>query len=134
MKGAAQRIAEFIAGRSPQSDEEFVRGCALPTQTFPQAAIIALLSRRAIARLGQIDPKYIYAEDTFRLLEVLPFWDSLDAVDIVMTLEDELGVQIADREAEHIRNPDLTRGLTVAEFVRDVFNVVKDKSIAPPTP
>jgi hypothetical protein len=46
-----------------------------------------------------------------------------------MTLEEELGVQMTDREADKIRNQDLYKHLTVADFVRDVFRVVQDKDI-----
>ena len=85
--------------------------------------------RRTIAKLGQVEPEFIHHYDTFRAMETLPFWNSLDAMNIVMTLERELKVPITDAEVERIPNPDFKPRLTVADFVLAVFEVVRDKAV-----
>jgi acyl carrier protein len=121
-------IERFLVGRKPQTDAEFFRACDLPKH--PLSGRIALGVRRVIAALGEVDPGLIHAEDTFDgPLAGLPFWDSLDTVELMMTLEEEFGVEIPVCEAETLKNPDL-RPFTVAVFVADVFRLFAPKMIA----
>ena len=117
-------VAEFYAERGTQTDEAFVAGCC---QQRDYSAV-ALGVRRAIAILGEVEPEHIHHDDLFEgRLEKLPFWNSLDNVAIVLELEDELGVKISDAQAQQIRNPELDRGMTVADFVADVATALEGK-------
>lgn len=122
-------VSDFKATRSPQDDEEFIRACNLPAGTKPST--IALGVRAAIAELGQVEPMYIRANDSFDdELISLPFWDSLDTYAVVLTLEEHLGIHISDNEAQQIRHPEMSRGMTVADFVTDTFKALADKIVA----
>lgn len=111
-------IEKFLTDRQPQPDAEFVRQCGLPAH--PLTPRLALGVRAVIAQLSEVDPQLIHAADAFDgPLGGLPFWDSLDSVQLLMSLEEELDVRIADHEAETIRNPELAP-CTVREFVIDV--------------
>jgi acyl carrier protein len=84
------KVAQFRAGRSRQSDEQFVADCELPSN--PEAVRIAIGVRRAVANVGLVDPLFIQASDRFpEELGVLPLWDSLDWVSLVLAMEEELG-------------------------------------------
>lgn len=125
-KSASEKVKEFVRERCPQSEEAFLAGCALPAND--QAMRVALGVRRAIARLGRVEPAYVHGDASFwDEISDLPFWDSLDTVELVMTLEEELGVRIPNVDAEKIRNPDDNPRLTVKDFVGDVYRVVESR-------
>lgn len=125
-KSSTEWVAEFKATRSPQDSEEFVRACSLPTS--PASSALAIGVRAAIAELGEVDSTYIRADDGFDDdLIKLPFWGSLDGLAIILTLQDHLGIRISDEEAQRIRNPESSSGMTVADFVTDIFDVLGDK-------
>jgi len=119
-----KQVQAFTSGKNPQSDEEFLAGCGLPDNDGAKS--VALGVRRVIATFGEIEPEYIHHNAVFASeINYLPFWDSLDGVELVMTLEDELGTAISDEEAESIRNPEFDKtGLAVRDFVSDVYRVV----------
>lgn len=120
-KSKRQRVQEFSDSKPPESDEEFVSGCGVSSAT----AHIAIGVRRVIARLGSVEPAFICHDDLFEgRIDRLPFWDSLDTIGIVMELEEEFGVKIDDAKAQRIRHPELTRKLTVKDFVSDVVIVL----------
>lgn len=74
--------------RDLTNDEEFLRACEIPDDPFKIA--VALASRRAIAKLGDVPPETIRANDTFaRDLIDLPFWDSLDWMGFLLEVESE---------------------------------------------
>ncbi len=57
----------------------------------PEAVRIALAVRRAVAGVGLIDPSFIRASDRFpEELGVLPLWDSMDWMSLILELEREL--------------------------------------------
>jgi len=92
-KTAHHKVEEFRKGRSRQSDEQFVSECLLPS--VPEARRIAIGVRRAVANIGLIDPLFIRASDRFpEELEILPLWDSMDWVALILELESELGQPI----------------------------------------
>ena len=125
-KSSVQLVAGYKSAHLPQDDDDFVRGRSLPTH--PRSSAIALGVRAAIAELGKIDVAYIRASDRFdRDLVCLPFWGSLDTIGVVLALERNLGVTICDDEAQCVRNPEVTPGVTVAEFVADVYKVIGGK-------
>lgn len=111
----------YCENRLPQTDEDFISGCGVAVS----AEGIAIGVRRVIARLGRVEPVFIHHDDRFTgEIDRLGFWDSLDALAIVLELQDELGCAIGDNAASRIRNPEMTKSLTVAEFVGDVINAV----------
>jgi len=125
-KSSAHRVAEYRLTHAPQESDDFVRACNLPAHS--QASAIALAVRDAIAELGAIDPVYIRADDSFDDdLATLPFWGSLDTVGVVLALEQHLSIRISDDDAQCVRHPEFSRGMAVADFVRDVFKAVRTK-------
>jgi acyl carrier protein len=128
-KSSAQRLAEYKDTHSPQDDGDFVQACNLPAH--PQSSAIALGVRDAVVELGEIDAPYIRASDRFdQELTHFAFWGSLDTIAVVLEFEKHLGVRISDDDAQHIRNPEMAKGVTVADFVADVFKVVSPKMAA----
>jgi acyl carrier protein len=104
-KTAHMKVAEFRAGRTRQPDDQFVADCGLAPRS--EAARVALAVRRAVASIGLIDPLYIRAGDAYPdQLGVLPLWDSMDWVALVMELEQELDTRITDEEAAQLFDPD----------------------------
>ena len=84
-----------IEDRQPESDEEFITRCKLPSH--PRASEIALIIRWAIAAHGDFRAEMIHALD--RIPEDLSdifIRESLNVVEFLMTLEEELGVRIPD--------------------------------------
>lgn len=125
-KSSAQMVSDFKSTRSPQGNEEFVRNCRLPAGK--STTVVALGVRATIAELGQVEPDFIRADDQFdNELISLPFWDSLDTYEVILTLQEHLGIDISDNDAQQIRHPEMSRGMTVADFASDVFNVLADK-------
>jgi hypothetical protein len=111
-KTADEMAAEFAATREPQSDAEFLSACALPAG----ATAAALAVRRSVAKYGMIDPAYIRATDRYpQELMALSGWDSIDFLEWVMTLEDEL--------AERVRS-EWFDALPESFFVRDLAECV----------
>ena len=87
---AHDKVADFRAGRTRQPDEQFIAECELPDN--PEALRIALGVRRAVANVGLVNPAFISASDRFpEELGVLPLWDSMDWVSLMLALEEELG-------------------------------------------
>jgi acyl carrier protein len=103
--------------RPRESSEEFVAGCRKKGADCPEE--VALGIRRVIARLGMIDESLIGSADTFdHDLVHVPFWDSLDAIGIVLEMEQVFEIEISDRDAETMINPELSKeGTTVADAV-----------------
>lgn len=121
-KSKQEKVHQFKRDRLPESDEDFVHGCALSVEDV----YVAIGVRRVIARLGDVEPAYIHHNDCFDGdIDLLPFWDSLDSLGIVMEIEEEFGVKLNDDAAQRIRNPEMVRGLRVKDFVGDVANVVR---------
>ena len=89
-KTTHSKVADFPAGRVRQPDEPFLAECDLPDD--PEAARIALGVRRAVASVGLVAPAFIRASDRFpEELGVLPLWDSLDWLGLILAIEEELG-------------------------------------------
>ncbi|MEQ8835940.1 MAG: acyl carrier protein [Lacipirellulaceae bacterium] len=127
-KLSAQMLADFKSTRSPQEDEEFVRECNLPAGR--KSSVVAIGVREAIAELGQVEPTYVRANDRFdNELVSLPFWDSLDTIEVILTLEKSIGIPITESEAQRIRHPESVRGMTVSDFVTDVYEALAEKIV-----
>ena len=114
---------EFCDARTPQPDDEFVAGCGV----FGAEAKVAIGVRHVIAKLGDVEPHFIHYDDPFQgRIDLLRFWDSLDEVAIVLELENELGVRFSDDQAAKMRHPELTKDLTVRDYVNDVIKALPD--------
>ena len=100
----------------PQADEEFLATCDLPST--PDAARIALIVRRAVAKYGLVDPLYVRAADRYPdELVVLPQWDSLDWMQVIFELEQELNTPL-DEQALFSR---LSHPGAVKQLVSEVY-------------
>ncbi len=119
-KTAHQKVDTFCNGRTRQPDELFIQDCDLPEDE--DAERVALAVRRAVARVGLVDPLYIRADDREMVeLSALPLWDSMDWISLLLYLQDELGITIPDREAECIR----VSKFSVRGCVHDTLAVVQ---------
>ena len=115
-----QKVAAFCRGRSRQPDNQFIANCGLPPE--PEAARVAIAVRRAVGRVGSVDPEFIYADDAYPdQLGVLPLWDSMSWVEFFLALEVELGLRISEREAEQFIDP---QRVSVREMVIGVYRTV----------
>lgn len=125
---AAERVplvGQFKAKQTPQSDAGFLAACHVSTDEHDR--FIALKTRIAIANFGELPSEYILA--SHRLAEDLqwhPHWESLDQVELVMLLEDQLDVRIHDDEYERLPNLSY-QNVPVPEFIQAVNALVKPK-------
>jgi acyl carrier protein len=120
LKSSHAKVAEFKKGRDRQSDEEFLR--ELGVGDGAEEREVALAVRRAIASVGLVDPLYIRADDRERdELSMLPLWDSMDWVSLLLELEAELKLSIPDKAAAQIKITDFS----VRSCVRDTLAVVR---------
>jgi acyl carrier protein len=122
-KTAHCKVADFRRGRDRQSDERFVAECELPDD--PDAARIAIGVRRVVASVGLIDPLFIRASDRFpEELGILPLWDSMDWLSLMLELEEELGrwprESIGEWEQQH--------AFSVKQLVQAVYEHLAQKS------
>lgn len=114
---AEETLAEFLAGRCPQADEQFIAECELPAT--PEAERIARAVRRSFTGGGRVDCRFIRASDRYpEELSALPGWDSLDVVEWVFELERELGCTVPCEVV--FRDVGSTR-FTVRELVDAVY-------------
>jgi acyl carrier protein len=128
-----ERVAQFCAGRSPESDDVFLSDLG-PT-IDPETQRIALAVRKAVGRVGSVGAEWIRASDAYPdQLSLLPIWESMDWVIFVMELEEALDTQFTDRELERVR---VVPRVTVAELVAGIRQVLAARkvdyiAIAPP--
>ena len=89
-------------------------------------AQIGTAARAKLAELGCVPPESIRASDRFFPdLQKLPFYDSIDFLEIVLTLEQELGIRIAkDDEAAILEG--VTKG-TVGEVVGHAVRIYRQQ-------
>ncbi len=93
LKPARCKVEKFRRGRDRVQDDDFIVQCGLPDN--PTARRAALAVRRAAASVGLVDSQYIRADDGYPgTLEVLPLWDSMDWLEFLLELEDELGQKV----------------------------------------
>lgn len=121
-KAGTYGIPAFMKGRIAQPDDEFVQRCGLPDH--PVARRIAVGTRRIIAKLGEVEPQWVRHDDRFdQELGYLNFWESIDAVEFVMEVEDTFGMTIPDDDYDQIH----VRGANVKDMVHDLFRLLKPK-------
>ncbi len=117
---AHQKVDGFCEGRRRQSDADFVRECGM--EANEEGARVAVAVRRAAARVGLVDSAFVHAADRYPDdLGVLPLWDSMDWIELIMRLEGELQIEIPDRVAERLVD---VRGFTIRELVEGVYTNV----------
>ena len=119
-KSAHAKVAAFRKTRGRQSNDDFLREVGASNDAH--ASHVALAVRRAVATAGLVDPLYIRADDRAdNDLAVLPLWDSMDWVELVMNIEDELGVTITDEDAMSIR----VNHFSVRSCIEDVTAILQ---------
>ena len=115
------KVDRFRRGRERQSDADFLVECELPED--PDASRVALAVRHAVGAIGLVDSQYVRADDRYPdELAVLPLWDSMDWVGFIMEIEEELGIDLCDADAQAITSP---RGFSVRRCVHAVLAVVE---------
>jgi len=122
---ADKKAARFVATRENQKEsaDAFVAACRKGGVVFDREIMLGI--RELIAELGRVDPIFIKSTDTYYWgLSFLPFWDSLDSVEIVLELEERFGVQISDRESEQMLPPELSSNCTVVDIIENWGNLV----------
>jgi acyl carrier protein len=120
LKSSRAKVADFTKVRERQSDQEFLRDLNIGND--PPAREVALAVRRAVAIVGQVDPLYIRADDReLHELSVLPLWDSMDWMQLLVALEEELSMKIPDKEAEKVR----VRDFSVRSCISDLLPIVR---------
>ena len=115
-------IASFVAKNSPQSDDDFLTGCAVGEISTDRDRALAI--RRVIARFGKVPAEFIHFNNTFFDLEVLPrlgqrigvyFDDDL----FYRMLGRALNKDLTSRDIESMPSPEYCGDkMTVGEFVQ----------------
>jgi acyl carrier protein len=94
---AHAKVERFRSNRTRQVDEDFLAECEIIPGS--DRARIALGVRRCVADAGLIDSAFIRPTDRFPDdLGVLPLWDSMDFLDLVIRLERELNISFESHE------------------------------------
>lgn len=107
------------------SDTDFVTACDLPDD--PIAAHVALAVRRDVANVGLVDSQFIRPEDDYPgSLEALPLWDSMDWLEFVLELEEELGIAIPDEVANEVST---TQRVTTKQMASVLYRYLKMKEM-----
>lgn len=87
---------------------------------------IAMAARAKLAELGCVPPESIRASDRFFPdLQKLPFYDSIDYLEVVLTLEQELGIRIAEDDQSAIYEG-VAKG-TVGDVVDHAVRIYRDQ-------
>ena len=112
------KVDRFRGERVRQSDEQFLAECGIPPGA--DLARVAIAVRRCVADTGLVDSAFVQPGDRFPgSLDVLPLWDSMDFVDLVLRIERELDVTWDDREDSKV----FATPFTVLELIHRVHAV-----------
>lgn len=119
----ARAEVERFQWRRPTADETFLEQLGIDASS-PEAAV-ALAARRVFAELGAIPPQSVEGGDRFYPdFERLPFYDSLDTLEILFTLEKEFWIKIPRSETDRLLTIVTARPSgTVADAVREVVRI-----------
>lgn len=123
----AERVEGFRKGRAPQTDPAYVAALGMADDT--QASEVALAVRRAVAKIGDVDPLYVYADDGMQELSLLPVWDSMDWVALIMELEDQIDIRISDNDAEKLTPVRYEDEFSVPDFTHRVLRFLRDEPL-----
>ena len=120
-----EQIAKFCAGRSTQSDEQFLLASGLPPDA--ETARVAIAVRRAVANIGAVDPQFVRPDDAYPdQLAVLPLWDSMDWFAFRMELEEQLGDRFSHEEFKRLFDGS-GASISVKEMVDGVQRVLANR-------
>ncbi|MBO9998539.1 MAG: aldehyde dehydrogenase [Cyanobacteria bacterium SID2] len=122
-----KNIEIYLKNNPPQSDLEFVESCF--NKPFSKQKKIALTIRCSIAKLGQVDSKFIRANSSFENLAWLPYWKNCGDIrfyteDFVEVIESELQIQFTEKQLRNasVRDPDLHPEMKINEFIREFYS------------
>jgi acyl carrier protein len=94
-----RKLDDAFAGREPLSEETF---CETYFRTRGVPPNVVATVRRILEEEFDLDLSRLSAEDDFaQNLSFIVEYGSLDAVEVVIRLEEEFGIKITDAEAEH---------------------------------
>ncbi|HEY2589077.1 MAG TPA: acyl carrier protein [Tepidisphaeraceae bacterium] len=117
----ARAEVERFQWRRPTAEETFLEQVGID----PAEAAVALTARRVFAELGAIPPQSVKGGDRFYPdFERLPFYDSIDALEILFTLEKALWIKIPRSETDRLLTAVMARPSgTVTDAVREVVRI-----------
>jgi hypothetical protein len=109
------KVDHFKGDRVRWSDEQFLKECNnSPASDLARTAVAV---RRCVADVGLIDSMFIRPNDCFPgNLDVLPLWESMDFIDLVLRIQDELSVEWTDRQDTGV----LATPFTVLELIQRI--------------
>lgn len=116
-RAVKKKVEAAFAGREPLDDqtfyEKYFRSCGVPSD-------VVVKVRRILEEEFDVDFSRLSAEDDFaRNLSFIVEYGSLDAVEVVIRLEEEFGIKISDAEAGHTT--------TVEGIVKMVWNKLRQR-------
>ena len=118
------REIERFEQRPRVDGDEFLDAMGIDRSS--EFAEIALAARARLAELGCVPPDSIAAADRFYPdLEKLPFYDSIDFLELVFTLEKELDVLVSQDDQAAI-GEGVMKG-TVADVVRHAVRIYREQ-------
>lgn len=125
-QSADANVVTFTEGRSRQPDEDFLGDCGIEADTIE--ACIAVGVRHAVAEVGRVNPALIRADDVYpETLGILPLWDDMDWVALAIALQEQLGIDIPDKNVESLlSNPER---ISVGQMAADVVDYVQREDL-----
>ena len=117
---------ECLARIQPQSESDFIAQCF---QTpCDRERRVALGIRNAIAKLGEIEPKFIRADASFESLDLFEFWVNIGDVDFdtflfIESIEKEIGIEFTKNQLKSLSapDPDLYPRMKIQDFIRAFY-------------
>lgn len=98
-RAVKKKLEATFSGREPLDDQSFYER-HFSSRGVPADVVVKV--RRILEDEFDVDLSRVSAEDDFaRNLSFIVDYGSLDAVEVVMRLEEEFSVKISDAEAEH---------------------------------
>lgn len=137
LRRAERAEVQRFQWRRPTADETFLEQVGIDPAS-PQAAV-APTARRVFAELGSIPPQSVRGPDRFYPdFQRLPFYDSVDALGILLQLESQLSIKISRSAGDRLTTLITAReSVTVAEAAREVvriWNAPDETPSNPPSP
>jgi acyl carrier protein len=117
----SRRLAarEYFNAQPYVSDQDFARQLGL--EPGSAGVDIAVAVRHVLAKFGEIAPESLSADTCFYPdMGRLPFYDSLDAVELIMAIEEGTGLEIPDDVTHQIRRGGAGGIRSVGELARAV--------------
>ena len=116
-RAVKKKLEAAFAGREPLDDQTFYE-VYFRSRGVPADVVVKV--RRILEEEFDVDLSRVSAEDDFASnLSFIADYGSLDAVEVVMRLEEEFGIEISDAEAE--------RSTSVEGIVNLVWNKLRPR-------